>query len=221
MQFDIQENRIVIKKGRLGSAIWLLLLGAIWGFYFYRTFDGSSTIDLIICLIGWGVSLGFIVTGIITFVKAYRQIIIDKDGIRGLSKGDLKWEEIRKVKMEQQRVYSWSRSTFFQHKFPNWGLSISSNKNDTFIAFDDDRPQMDLVQAINAIAPFKVMIDQDALAEYREATKIFEENRRAKNLPAPEEEKKPVDNSLSITMIVGIVVLLLLIGLMIWRLTQI
>lgn len=165
--------------------------------------------------------MGFIVAGIIAWVNVNRYIVIDKDGIRGLSKGDLKWEEIRKVKMEQQRVYSWSRSTFFQHKFPNWGLSISSNKNDTFIAFDDDRPQMDLVQAINAIAPFEVMIDQDALAEYREATKIFEENRRAKNLPAPEEEKKPVDNSLSITMIVGIVVLLLLIGLIIWRLTQI
>lgn len=221
MEFDIQEDRIVIKKGSRGSGIAMVIGGAFLALCFW-TIDGLSNTHFHSRYDPRFFSLGLIFLGIITFVNAYRQIIIDKDGIRGLSKGDLKWDEIRKVKMEQQRVESWKRSGIFNSALPHWGLSIYFKLDETFIPFDDDRPRMDVVQAINAIAPFEVIIDQVAMAEYREAVDIYEENKKAKaEVPPPEEEKKPVDNSITMPMVVGIVLVVLLIGLMIWRLTQI
>ncbi len=228
MQYSIHSDKVVIRRGSLPLAIALVVGGALLAIFFWDSRPLSSTGSYSTRKL-FLFSLVLIIYGVVSLVRAFQVVVIDKDGIRGGGMGKLKWADVRQMKMEQQDCFTLLSSRFFSNYDSYWGICIKSVSGETFLKFPEDRPHMDLVQAINGIAPFDVTIDTEAYSEYRKAVNTYEQNKSAaKETPAPAaeekgptEEEKPVDNSFTTPVIIGIVLMLLFVGLIVWRLTQI
>lgn len=219
MQYSINSDKVVIRRGSLPLAIVLVAGGALLALLLWDIRPFSTTGHYVGRNNPFLFSILLIIYGLVTLVRAFQVVVIDKDGIRGGGMGQLKWAEVRQIKMEQQKCFTLF-GTIFSNYDPCWGICIKSVNGETFLKFPEDRPHMDLVQAINGIAPFEVAIDTEALSEYRKSVKTYEQNKSAAKEKAAE-EKKPVDNSFTTPVIIGIVLMLLLVGLIVWRLTQI
>lgn len=218
---EMHADKIVIRKGDLVKTIILFIAGILLLLLHLEMEHGRPHSHGRFSLL-W-LALGCFLIALTNAFDYFNPTIIDKDGVRGSGIGKIEWSRIIDLEMARREVPIRGRRGILNSSSTEsrWGIVINERSREEFILLPEDRPDMRLLQDLQAIAQVPVEIDERDKLEYDEGVALYLENKAAMKSQGQNSSLKLVDNSITAPIIIGIILLSSLIGLIVWRLIKI